>query len=81
MVEEREMPVLSLPLQDKSCYLGFPLTGELNNRNVYNLFSNFGNISYIKKTKKAVFIKFRSVEFAAMAKNYLHGYSFLENEL
>lgn len=61
MIEEREMPVPSLSLQDKSCCLAFSLSGELTNRNVYNLFSNFGNISYIKKTKKAVFIKFRSV--------------------
>lgn len=60
MIEERDMRILSLPLQDKSCYLAFSPSGELNNRNLYNLFSNFGNISYIKKTKKTVFIKFRS---------------------
>lgn len=75
------MPVSSLSLEGKSCCLAFWLSGELSNRNVYNLFSNFGNISYIKKTKKVVFIKFRSVEFAAMAKTYLQGYSFLENDL
>lgn len=48
---------------------------------MYNLFSNFGNISYIKKTKHNVFIKFRSVEFAAMARNYLHGYKLMGNAL
>jgi hypothetical protein len=35
----------------------------------------------VKKTKKTVFIKSRAVEFAAMAKKYLHGFAFLENDL
>ena len=61
--------------------MGFGLEEEVSNRNVYNLFSNFGNISYIKKTKHNVFIKFRSLEFAAMARNYLHGFKLMGNTL
>lgn len=63
------------------CYLSFPLVREVGIRNVYNLFSNFGNISFIKKTKRDVFVKFRSLEYAAMAQNYLQGYELMGNTL
>jgi hypothetical protein len=53
----------------------------MTNRQVYNLFSNFGNISFIKKTKSRVYLKFRSCEFSAIAKNYLTGRSFMGNTL
>lgn len=49
---------------------------------MYNLFSNFGNISFIsKKAGKRVFIKFRTIEFAAIAYTYLNEYFLMGNLL
>jgi len=50
-------------------------------RQVYNLFSNFGNIECIIAKKQKVFLKFRSGYFAAVAMNYLAGMSFCGNHL
>jgi hypothetical protein len=50
-------------------------------RQVYNLFSNFGNIESIVSKKEKIFIKFRSGYFAAVAVNYLCGLYFCKNYL
>lgn len=50
-------------------------------REVYNLFSNFGNIASIIKKKKEFFIKFRSLEFASISYTYLNGYTLMGNTL
>ena len=50
-------------------------------RQVYNLFSNFGNIESIVSKKAKVYVKFRSGYFAAVAVNYLSGLSFCGNYL
>jgi hypothetical protein len=72
---DRITPVLRIKevSQAKSSVLSFELQRELSIRCVYNLFSNFGNISFItKKANKRVFIKFRTIEFAAIAYTYLN---------
>ena len=55
-----------------SSILRFDLKRELKIRHIYNLFSNFGNISYISKKIGKAYIKFRTLEFAAIARTYLH---------
>jgi RNA recognition motif-containing protein len=59
----------------------FQIQKYIPSRNIYNLFSNFGNLSFIKILKDKVYIKFRSVEFAAMVKNYLNNYKLMGNVL
>lgn len=56
----------------KNSFLCFELKENIPIRNIYNVFSNFGNISLIKKTKDRAFLKFRTIEFAAIANNYLN---------
>lgn len=48
---------------------------------MYNLFSNFGNISFIAKKTRRMFVKFRNMEFAAIASTYLNEYFFMGNIL
>jgi len=55
-----------------SSILRFELKRDLKIRQIYNLFSNFGNISYISKKTGRAYIKFRTLEFAAIARTYLH---------
>jgi RNA recognition motif-containing protein len=62
-------------------FLMFQIQNYIPPKNIYNLFSNFGNISFIKISKGKVYIKFRSIEFAAMAKNYLNDYKLMQNVL
>jgi RNA recognition motif-containing protein len=62
-------------------FLTFPIKYDVTNRNLYNLFSNFGNVSFIKQTRERAYIKYRSYEFAAIAKNYLTGYTLQGNVL
>lgn len=50
-------------------------------RQIYNLFSNFGNIECIISKAHRVYIKFRSGYFAAVAMNYLAGMNFCGNIL
>ena len=54
---------------------------SLEIRCIYNLFSNFGNITCIVKKKDTVSIKFRTLEFAAIANSYLNGKNFYDNFL
>lgn len=51
----------------------FKLEDYVENHKIYNLFSNFGNISYIKQTKNVVSLKYRSREYVDIAKTYLEG--------
>ena len=50
-------------------------------KEIYNLFSNFGNIAAIIKKKDNIFVKFRSIEFASISYTYLNNYRFLGNHL
>lgn len=52
--------------------LGFRIKNVIKHFQVYNLFSNFGNISIITIKKAEVRVKFRTSDFAAIAKNYLN---------
>ena len=54
---------------------------DLKIRYIYNLFSNFGNISYISKKSGKAFIKFRTLEFSAIARTYLHERFLMDNLL
>lgn len=66
--------------QARSSVLSFELQRDLSIRCVYNLFSNFGNISFIsKKGGKRIYIKFRTIEFAAIAFTYLNEYFLMGN--
>jgi hypothetical protein len=47
--------------KSKSTALGFRYDKDIEIRHVYNLFSNFGNISSIVKKKKSCFVRFRSI--------------------
>lgn len=50
-------------------------------KNIYNLFSNFGNVECIITKKSKVFVKYRSGYFAAVGMNYLAGLSLCGNLL
>lgn len=68
-------PAFSNPLMYpayRSEILCFPYEGKLTIREVYNLFSNFGNIERIVRKSKAVYVEFSSIEFAAIASDYLN---------
>ena len=52
--------------------LSFDFQGSISCSCVYNLFSNFGNISCITLKKDKVYIKFRTKEFSAIASSYLN---------
>lgn len=54
-------------------FIMFKLEDYVENHKIYNLFSNFGNISYIKQTKNVVYLKYRSREYVDIAKTYLEG--------
>lgn len=56
----------------KNTTLCFPITHPLEVRQIYNLFSNFGNVAKISLKKTRAFVKFRTVEFAAIAFTYLN---------
>ncbi len=55
------------------------MKNDIPMKNIYNLFSNFGNISFICKKRKHLYIKFRTVEFAAIAFNYLNNTNLMSN--
>ncbi len=61
--------------------LSFKMGKNLELRCIYNLFSNFGNVSCIVKKKDMVSIKFRTLQFAAIANSYLNGKTFYDNYL
>lgn len=50
-------------------------------QSVYNLFSNFGNVSFITKKKRRFFVHFKSIEFAAITQTYLSNYTLMANVL
>jgi len=56
----------------RSSVLWFSYRYNLEPHMIYNLFSNFGNISCITIKKDHVYIKFRTKEFAAIASTYLN---------
>ena len=66
---------------NNNCVISYDLKEWVALRQVYNLFSNFGNIEYIVGKKQKVFVKFRSGYFAAVAMNYLAGLSFCGSHL
>lgn len=72
---------MSYNVSENYQFLTFPIHYNITNKQIYNLFSNFGNISYVKQTNHDAYIKFRSYEFASIAKKYLSGYSLLGNIL
>lgn len=80
---ERINPALKIKevSQAKSQVLHFDLHKDLSIKCVYNLFSNFGNISFISKKNKKAYIKFRTIEFAAIAFTYLNEYFLMGNLL
>ena len=64
-----------------SCVICYDLKEWISLRQIYNLFSNFGNLECIVAKKHKVYIKFRSGYFAAVGLNYLGGMSFCGNHL
>lgn len=80
---ERINPALKIKevSQAKSQVLHFDLHKDLTIKCIYNLFSNFGNISFISKKNKKAYIKFRTIEFAAIAFTYLNEYFLMGNLL
>jgi hypothetical protein len=71
---ERINPSLKIkePESSSTPTLRFELRKDLKIRHIYNLFSNFGNLSFISKKGGRVYIKFRTLEFAAIARTYLN---------
>ena len=65
----------------KSSMLIFGLTKDLSLKYIYNLSRKFGDISFITENKKMAFVKFRTLEFAATARNYLNKKSLVGNFL
>lgn len=61
--------------------VGFSYKQPLRIGQIYNLFSNFGNVSQIMLTKKEVRVKFRNSEFAAISLNYLKSFSLGGNKI
>jgi hypothetical protein len=66
---------------NSSCAVSFDLKDWIPLRQVYNLFSNFGNIESIIGKKQKLYVIFRSGYFAAVAMNYLAGMSLAGNHL
>lgn len=80
--KREDMPLkLKSETKEKSQVLTFKTKNEIPARNIYNLFSNFGNISWIINKRTAIYIKFRSLEFAAIAITYLNNYFLMGNLL
>ena len=63
----------------RSSILWFPYRYPLETKLIYNLFSNFGNISCITIKKDNAYIKFRTKEFAAIANTYLNNLVLADN--
>jgi hypothetical protein len=61
--------------------VGFKIRNSVKHTHLYNLFSNFGNISAITVKKNDVKIKFRTVEFAEIAKTYLNNKWLYNNKI
>jgi hypothetical protein len=68
-------------LENNEHFLCFSIYESIDNSKVYNLFSNFGNISYIKQTKNCIYLKYKSQEFVDIARSYLEGHFFSGNHL
>lgn len=64
-----------------NCVISYDLKVGIPLRQIYNLFSNFGNIECIISKKEKIYIKFRSAYFAAVAMNYLCGLTLAGNHL
>jgi hypothetical protein len=81
------LPVQETPLRLKDTIpsagtvLCFYYEGDVELRHVYNLFSNFGNVAGIVKKRNALFVRFRSMEFASISYTYLNNYRFMGNYL
>lgn len=63
----------------RSSILWFPYRYPLETKIIYNLFSNFGNISCITIKKDNAYVKFRTKEFAAIANTYLNNMVLADN--
>jgi hypothetical protein len=61
--------------------LCFGYERDIDVDHVYNLFSNFGNVSCITKKKAMFYVKFRTVEFAAISHTYLNNFRLMGNTL
>jgi hypothetical protein len=59
--------------------LGFRYDRDMEINHVYNIFSNFGNISGIVKKKRYFYVRFRSLEFASIVRTYLSGTRLMGN--
>jgi hypothetical protein len=67
--------------KSKNAVLAFEYSCDLDIRHVYNLFSNFGNIAAITKKKHHFYVKFRTIEFAAISFTYLNNHTLMGNPL
>lgn len=47
--------------KSKTAVLSFTYQKDVTIQNVYNLFSNFGNVSFITKKKRKFYVHFRSM--------------------
>ena len=56
----------------RSSVLWFSYRYSLKLLQLYNLFSNFGNLSCVVVKKDIIYLKFRTKEFAAIASTYLN---------
>ena len=82
MQEERSSSLkMKEETEIRSSILWFPIRYSIPCYCVYNLFSNFGNISCIVAKKERIFVKFRTKEFAAIAITYLINTTFFGNIL
>ena len=61
--------------------VGFYYKNPIRHSQIYNLFSNFGNVSMIMITRKEVKVKFRTAEFAAVAQTYLKSFVMEGNKI
>lgn len=67
--------------QARSSVLSFDIKKDISIKSIYNLFSNFGNISFITKKNKKAYVKFRTMEFSAIAFTYLNEFCLMGNLL
>ena len=63
------MPVLPIP----SCIVSLRYEAHLSTTEVYNLFSNFGNLEKIVRKDTLTYIQFTNYEFAVAAKEHING--------
>lgn len=72
-------PALLMPKQSE--IITFAVDGKLPLMNIYNLFSNYGNIDKIVYKLNTIYVQFSDMEFAVIAKDYLQNMVLEENIL